>query len=254
MRKRYVVGNWKMNFLARDAAALAREIRETIGTPQRTEVWLAPSFLSIPAVAEAVKGSCIQVGSQSLHGEPKGTFTGEVSADMLKEFGGTFAIIGHSERRWVLGETDSVVSAKAVGALHQGITPIFCIGENREEHNRGLTHEVLRIQLAALFERLKPGEIEKVMIAYEPCWAISSGKEPSKIPTPEIIGDVHSFILNSCKESNTCAPLAILYGGSANGSNFTEILSVPHVDGGLIGGASLTAKAFCELIPIAERG
>lgn len=247
--QRYVIGNWKMNLLARESVTLATEIREAAGITRRTEAWVAPSFLAIPAVAEVLRGSAIRLGSQTVHGESKGAFTGEVSPSMLREFGAVFAIIGHSERRWIMGETDSVVAAKAAGALRQEITPVFCIGESLEEFERGLTHEVLRIQLTALAEQLNAGELEKVIIAYEPCWAIGTGK----VPTPEIIRDVHAFVAKLCIELQDASPRAILYGGSVNGKNFADILSIPHVHGGLIGGASLSAQSFCELVSIAER-
>ncbi len=246
---RYVVGNWKMNLLARDGIELAQTIRRISDEAPQVEVWIAPSFLSIPAISEMVKGSAVRLGSQTVHGEVKGAYTGEISASMLKEFGCSFAIIGHSERRWVMGETDSIVAAKAAGALRQDITPVFCIGESLEEFDRGLTHEVLRIQLTALFDQLRTGELEKILIAYEPCWAIGTGK----VPTPEIIENVHGFIVRTCNEVHGAKPRALLYGGSANSSNFESILAIPNVDGGLIGGASLTIEGFGELIKIAAQ-
>lgn len=243
----FVVGNWKMNLLREDSVKLATGIREQLSRVRATEIWVAPSFLSIPEVCKLFQGTRVRVGSQTLHGEPKGAFTGEVSASMLKEVGGSFTLIGHSERR-SLGEIDSLLSKKAKGVLSQGITPIYCIGETLEEFDRGLTHEVLRIQLSALFQEINSEELSQCLIAYEPRWAIGSGK----VPTSEVIANIHSFIASQCGENKNTAPNAILYGGSMTGENAAEILAIPFVDGGLIGGASLKADAFMAIVEASE--
>lgn len=249
--KKYIVGNWKMNLGEQDSVALAQAIVNGTKNLSQTEVWIAPSFLSIPAVAKVVKGSRVQIGTQNVHGEPKGTFTGEVSCSMLNDFGCTFSLIGHSERRWVLGESDTVVARKAAGALEQGITPIFCIGESLEERKRGLTQEVLRVQLTALLEAIPKPQLKDVILAYEPRWAISDGSVGT-VATPEMIKEAHEIVYKLCLDAAGVPPKAILYGGSATDKNVAEILSVPHVDGALIGGASLKPDSFNKMAEIAE--
>lgn len=247
MTNQFVVANWKMNLTAAEASALTQEILPSCSNLSRAQVWLAPSDTSIPSVSQIIRGSPIQVGAQNICGEPKGAFTGEVSATMLKEFGCTFAITGHSERRHVFGESDLATAKRAAGCLQQGLTPIFCIGELLEERQREQTEEVLYRQLSALMKILEPQEFENIMIAYEPCWAIGTGH----VATLEIIEEVHSFIFSTLKTEMT-APKAILYGGSVTPENFGPILKVKHVDGGLVGGASLKAESIIQLIRIAD--
>lgn len=228
---------------------LAEKVKNFAMNYSNVETWIAPSFLAIPAVSRVIAGSAVKLGSQTIHGEPKGAFTGEVSCSMLKEFGGTFSLIAHSERRWVLGEIDSLVAKKAVGALAQGVTPLFCVGESLEERERNLTHEVIRLQLSALIEVLPKNSLSQVIIAYEPCWAIGTGK----VPTIEAITGAHACIKKVCMEATGSSPNAILYGGSVTPENFEEILAAPDVHGGLIGGASLKAETFTRLIEIASK-
>lgn len=248
---KYIVGNWKMNLLEQESVALAQAIVEATRSISKTEAWIAPSFLSIPAVSKVTAGSRVKVGTQTVHGEPKGTFTGEVSCAMLKDFGCTFSLIGHSERRWVLGETDAVVAKKAAGALAQGILPIFCLGESIEERKAGRTKEIIQSQLSALFEAIPKSSLKDTILAYEPRWAISDGTVGT-VATPQMIEEAHDIVYKVCLDATGSAPRAILYGGSATDKNISEIISIPHVDGALVGGASLKAESFNKMIELAE--
>lgn len=244
-RKRLLVANWKMN-LTRDAASsLAGELRGAASGLRSSEIWIAPSFGALSIAGEEPPSSPLKFGAQNVHWAESGAFTGEVSVPMLRELGASFAIVGHSERRHVFGESDDLVIKRALGASKLGIDVIFCIGERLEERNLGRTHEVLERQLEGLFGEPPKG----VIIAYEPVWAIGTGKVASESE----ISDAHSFVADLWTRRTGAEPPQILYGGSVTPENFASIAALPKVSGGLIGGASLKASSMQALIEISEK-
>lgn len=245
--KNYVAANWKMNLSAADSAKLAAAFKEASVGLKKSEVWVAPSPTAIPAVAEALKGSNVRYGGQNVYA-PEGAFTGEVSVSMLKEFGCTFSIVGHSERRHVFGETDALVVKRTVVALQAQFGICFCIGEKLDERESGNTRAVLERQLKPLIEAIKDLDQSLLVIAYEPVWAIGTGK----VATLEEIEDAHKFVVDYWKSESgkTCPP--ILYGGSVTPDNYGPILKLDSVSGALVGGASLSIEKFGKLIEISE--
>lgn len=227
----YVVGNWKAQVSNQEARELALSVRQAVKETS-TQVWVAPPSESIRDVYEVLSGSGILVGAQNVW-PTKGAFTGELSSESLKAIGGSFAIVGHSERRHVFGETNELILKRANGALDSGLKVIFCVGETLEEREAGKTLTVIESQLE--------GVSDKVLIAYEPVWAIGTGK----VASTKDIKEVHQFIYKQIKTE-------ILYGGSVTPENFGDILKVPHTDGGLVGGASLKAQSFSQLVSLAK--
>ena len=209
----------------------------------RTQVGIAPSFTSVATVAQRIAGSDIRLGGQNVCGEAKGAFTGEVSVEMLKELGCSFALVGHSERRHAFGESLEIVGRRVRGALGQAFSVVLCVGETLAERDAGRTLTILDEQLKAL-EGLRYGS--RLMLAYEPVWAIGTGR----VASPELIASAHRHLAERLESLGGPAP--ILYGGSVNPGNLREILQVPHVDGALVGGASLSAETFTELLQIAD--
>jgi len=248
MLRRFLVGNWKMNLGLRDSTILAAEIVKGYNSAMSTAVWLAPSALALQAVSVAVKGSGIQIGSQNTHWDTSGAFTGEDSPTQIQEAGGSFAIIGHSERRGVFGESDALCARRAIGALKHGLQVIFCVGETLQQRSDNQTAIVLKSQLDPLLSELPSGAVTSLVLAYEPVWAIGTGMAANL----EEITDAHA-LLNGYwqgKSGGQCLP--ILYGGSVSTDNFSEIISLPLVRGALVGGASLVAPKFLEMLRISE--
>ena len=244
MRKPIIAGNWKMNKTAAEGAALVEELKPLVKDANCDVVVCVP-FTDIPAVSAAAKGSNIHVGAQNVHFAGKGAYTGEISADMLKEFGVEYVIIGHSERRQYFGETDETVNKRMHAALAAGLTPIVCIGESLEERETGKTEDVLAVQIEEGFKGVD--DISKIVIAYEPIWAIGTGKTA----TAEQANETIAFIRKKCAEvfCPKCADkVRIQYGGSMNAKNCKELMAMPEIDGGLIGGASLKAEDFSIIV------
>ncbi len=251
MRKFLIAGNWKM-FLDRESAiALAREIVD--GMPKRPfiDVAIFPPAVFIEAVAKAVEGSTIAVGAQNLHYETEGAFTGEISSKMVLTSGGRVVIIGHSERRNIFGESDEFIQRKVKRALDDNLVPVLCIGEKLEQRKAGETESVLNRQLNGSLREIEITDPDKIVLAYEPVWAIGTGV----VATPEQAQDAHSFVRDWIRSryGDIADGLRILYGGSVKPDNAESLLVQPDVDGALIGGASLSSKGFCEIIEIAER-
>ena len=246
MRRPIVAGNWKMHGTLEQAAALARRVAGELGTGSRAEVVLCPPFTALSTVVESVAGSGLAVGGQDLHWEREGAFTGEVSAEMLRDAGCRYVIVGHSERRRDCGESDEIVARKAQAALASGLTPIVCVGETLEERERGRTEEVLRSQvesgLAHVAERL--GE---VVVAYEPVWAIGTGRTATADQAQEAQAFIRGLVATLVGEA-VAGGVRIQYGGSVRPENAAELFARPDVDGGLIGGASLDAAAFVAIV------
>ena len=243
MRRKIVAGNWKMNKTPAEAKVLAKEIAEALGTaPCPVEVVVCPPFIDLPAVTETLAGTQIGVGAQNMHDQPKGAFTGEVAASMLQEVGVKYVILGHSERRTYFADTDATVNAKTKAALAAGFTPIVCVGETLEQREAGQTADVVAGQI-----RGSLADLVKVVVAYEPVWAIGTGRTA----TPAQAQEVHALIRRTLAEMSdgaTANAIRIQYGGSMKPENAAELMAQPDIDGGLIGGAALKADSFLAIV------
>lgn len=249
MRKTIIVGNWKMFTTIREATGLVRVLKEKLGKKTEVEIGVCPPFVYLLPVREIITDSPIKLGAQNCHWEPQGPFTGEVSPEMLKDIGCTYIIVGHSERRSAAGggESDEVINKKVKAVLRADLTPIFCIGELLEEREQNKTEAVLRRQLEKGLAGLTPAEIDKIVIAYEPVWAIGTGRTA----TPEQAQEAHSFIrefIRRLTNERVAKNIRIMYGGSVKPENIREISCQPDVDGALVGGASLKADSFVQII------
>ena len=244
MRKPIIAGNWKMNKTPVEGANLVNELKPLVADAECDVVVCVPAT-DIYAVAEAVKGSNIHLGAQNVHFAESGAYTGEISADMLLALGVEYVIIGHSERRQYFGETDETVNKRTLTALNKGLIPIVCVGETLEERETGKTEEVLRRQTV---EGLKGVEdLTKLVIAYEPVWAIGTGRTATSEQANETIGFIRKVVAETfCPKC--AAAVRIQYGGSMKGSNAKELMAQPEIDGGLIGGASLKAADFAQVV------
>jgi triosephosphate isomerase (TIM) len=250
MRKKIVAGNWKMNKTFEEAQALASEVVNMVKDEVNNEaqVVLCPSFPFLSVISKAVAGSTnIHAGAQNCHQQESGAYTGEVSAPMLQSVGVTYVILGHSERRQYFQEDNQLLEAKVKAVLKQGLHPIFCIGESLEQREQDLTFSVLEAQLKEGLFHVSNEEFERVVIAYEPIWAIGTGKTASSQQAQE----VHAFIREQIARNYDAAAAqntTILYGGSCNPANARELFACPDIDGGLIGGASLKSRDFVDII------
>ncbi len=249
-RKKIVAGNWKMYTLPTDGAQLAKAIVEFVGQNPVPEVVLCPPLTSLPAVVAASSGSPVKTGSQNMYWADEGAFTGEVSGKMLLTVGCTHVIMGHSERRQYFFETDATVNLKLKKALTLNLTPIVCVGETLDQREAGLTDEVVRSQILGCYDGVDRSEFLRTVIAYEPVWAIGTGKTA----TPQQAEEVHSFIRSVLRPNYGAAAddIRILYGGSVKPENARELFLQPNIDGGLVGGASLKADSFNKIIAAAR--
>ncbi|QBQ53576.1 triose-phosphate isomerase [Nitrosococcus wardiae] len=245
MRKPLVVGNWKMNGLRATNRPLLDSVREGVEAGVAAEVAVCPPFVYLADAASALQGSAVSWGAQNLSQHEAGAYTGEVAPSMLRDLGCRFVIVGHSERRTLYGETDSLVAEKVIAAQGAELTPILCVGESLEEREQDVTEQVVKRQLDAVLERIGVSALSKAVIAYEPIWAIGTGRTA----TPEQAQEVHGLIRShvAAQSSSVAEELLILYGGSVKGNNATQLLSMPDIDGGLIGGASLNAEEFLTI-------
>ena len=245
MRQPLVAGNWKMNGSLNSVKELIDGIKAGIGSVGAAEVAVCPPYVFIPEAAASLKGSPVAWGGQNLSTEASGAYTGEISASMLLDFGCKYAIVGHSERRALYGEDDALVARKFAVARKAGLVPILCVGETLDEREGGITEEVVARQLDAVIDLEGVGALADAVVAYEPVWAIGTGKTAS----PQQAQEVHAFIRGRvAKESVGVAQgLRILYGGSVKGANAAELFANDDIDGGLIGGASLEAGEFLTI-------
>ena len=244
MRKPIIAGNWKMNNTASEAVALVNNLKPLVANADCEVVVCVPA-IDIPAVAEALKGSNIALGAQNVHFAEKGAYTGEISANMLKEYGVKYVIIGHSERRQYFGETDETVNKRTLAALAAGLTPIVCIGEVLEERENGLTEKVLDKQIENGLKGIE--NLADIVIAYEPVWAIGTGKTATNEQANETIGYIRKKLAETfCP--NCAAKVRIQYGGSMNAGNCKGLMAQEEIDGGLIGGASLKPNDFATIV------
>jgi triosephosphate isomerase len=251
MRKKLFAGNWKMNLTPTEGRTLIAELRReldpsAVAFAADREVLVAPPFLTIPAVSQALAGSSILLGAQNMHFEEKGAFTGEVSGAMLKAFGVTHVILGHSERRHVFGESDELIGKRVAGAVAQRFNAILCLGETLTDRDAGRSIEVVLSQLQAGLAGLKGENSAHVIIAYEPVWAIGTGRNA----TPEQAQQVHAAIREALADHFSRVggdSIRILYGGSVTAENVDSLMAKPDIDGALVGGASLKAASFARI-------
>ena len=246
MRRTLIAANWKMNKTRAEAEAFARLVRDRVSEAPSCDLLVFPPFFSVPVVAETLAGTGVGVGSQDLYFEPSGAFTGEVSAQMVLDAGAGWVLVGHSERRHVLGESNEVVAKKLGAALEAGLSPILCVGERIEEREADAADDVVREQLEIALSGLTVGDIERTVIAYEPVWAIGTGRTA----TPEDAEEMHGFIrqwLAGAAGSDVADRVRIQYGGSVKPDNAAGLLARDEIDGALIGGASLEADSFLAI-------
>ncbi len=250
-RRTVIAGNWKMNNTPSQALKLIEELKPLVKDAD-CEVVVCVPYVDLLVVIAACKDSNIKVGAQNLHFEPKGAYTGEVSADMLKEIGAEYVVIGHSERREYFGETDETVNKKVHAALGAGITPILCCGESLSQREDGVTGEWVRSQIKIALKGITAAQVQKIIIAYEPIWAIGTGKTATSDQADEVCGIIRQVIAE-LYDADTAEGVTIQYGGSMNAGNCAELLDKYHVDGGLIGGASLKAPDFSTIVSAGSR-
>jgi len=246
-RKPLIAGNWKMYKTGPQAAEVASRLKSLVGDIMDVEVMVAPPFTALGTVAGILKGSVIRIGGQDLFWEAEGAYTGEISAPMLKGAGCTHVIIGHSERRQYFGETNATVNRKIRAALLGGLIPVLCIGESEAERDSGQTFSVVQKQLEEGLEGFSSDDVQKMTIAYEPVWAIGTGKTA----TTDQAQEVHEFIrgqMETAYGNSVAKAVRILYGGSVKPENIGELMAMPDIDGALVGGASLDADSFAGIV------
>ncbi len=247
MRRPIIAGNWKLNKTIDQAVDFVVELQSLVDATGDVEVVVAPAFTALSAVANALNNSSIGVSAQDLYWENSGAFTGEVSAEMIVDSGCSYVIVGHSERRQFFGETNQSVNQKVKAALESGLVPIVCVGEMLEDRESEKTKKVVTNQLVDGIDGLSKTDILRIIIAYEPVWAIGTGKTASPDQAQEVHSLIRSVIATSYSDQ-IAESVRIQYGGSVNPSNAAELLSKPDVDGALVGGASLDADSFAEIV------
>ena len=251
IRKYLIAGNWKMNKTASDGADLVREIHLAVGSQSDVGVVVCPPFTALESCAKALENTNIQLGAQNMHPKLEGAYTGEVSPVMLRSLFCTYVVLGHSERREYFKESDAFINEKVLAALESSLKPILCVGETLEQREADQTFAVVKTQLVDGLKGVTGEAADNLVIAYEPVWAIGTGKTA----TPEMAQEVHKMIrdeLAAILGASAADKVRILYGGSMKPENASELLDQPDIDGGLIGGAALKAKSFVELIEIAR--
>ena len=247
MRIPFIAGNWKMYKTVTEAVVFVKELRDLVKAVADVEIVVAPAFTALHAVADAARNTNIGVAAQDLYWEREGAFTGEVSPAMIKEAGAAYAIIGHSERRRLFGETDTIVNRKTLAAIGAGLTPIVCIGETLEERERGEMLAVLDRQIKDGLDQLPAETISELVVAYEPVWAIGTGRTASAAQA----GEAHGHIRKRLRQwfgADAADQCHILYGGSVKPDNIRELIAEEHVDGALVGGASLDVRSFADIV------
>ncbi len=247
MKKKFIAGNWKMNLSLIEARNLATALCDGLVNSDAVDVGVFPSFVFLKDICETLCGSNVSVGAQNMNKGKSGAFTGEISGSMLRDVGCTHVIIGHSERRTIFHETNLMINSKIKAALSYGLSPIVCVGEKQEERDADRTSEVVECQLSEGLEGLASEQAKELTIAYEPVWAIGTGKTAS----PEQANEVHAFIRSTIESrygKDTAQSIRIQYGGSVNSKNAKDLLGQPEIDGALVGGASLDINSFLGII------
>ncbi len=252
LRKAVIAGNWKMNKTPSETTALINEMKPLV-KDAGCDVVLCVPFTNIAAAAEAAKGSNIKIGAQNMYFEKSGAYTGEISADMLKDLGVEYVIIGHSERREYFAETDLTVNKKVKAALAAGFTPIMCCGETLEQREQGIAFEFIPMQIKIGLMGITADQAKKIIIAYEPIWAIGTGKTATSDQAQEVNAAIRATLC-SLYGKESAEAITVQYGGSMNAANASELLAKTDVDGGLIGGASLKAADFAAIVDAATKG
>lgn len=253
-RKPIIAANWKMNIGPAEGAQFIESFKNLVkGKDVACDVVVIPPFTTIPSVLNALNGcSCTAVGAQNVSQYDNGAYTGEISTSMLNELGLKYVVLGHSERRQYFGETDAIINAKIKKAIAAGITPIFCIGETKDERLGGILEPVLEIQLKGGLKDITPEQVASLVIAYEPVWAIGTGLTATPEQAEEVCENIRTVVRKLYSSKNARA-ISILYGGSMNDKNAFELLAQPDIDGGLIGGASLVPEKFVKIIEAANQ-
>ena len=251
-RKTIIAGNWKMNKTLSETKAFAEELKNLLGKPKWCEVVLCVPYVNIPSAVRLFKDCRVSVGAENCHYESHGAYTGEVSAEMLKEVGVKYVIIGHSERRQYYNETDFTVNKKVHAAINAGLIPIVCVGESLEQRELGVTMELISYQVKCALANVPADKMRHVVIAYEPLWAIGTGKTATAEQAGEVCQAIRA-IIRKLYGARVARSVTIQYGGSMNAKNAAELLAQPDVDGGLIGGASLKPADFVEIINSANQ-
>jgi triosephosphate isomerase len=247
MRRPIIAGNWKMNKTVSEAVDLVRQLKASVGDVREIDIVVAPTFTALQTVSREIEGSNIELAAQDVFWEASGAFTGEISPMMLKDVGCQYVIIGHSERRQYFGETNGSVNKKIEASLAVGLHSIVCVGESLEEREAGKTFDVVKTQVIQCLEGFSREQMEMVTIAYEPIWAIGTGKTA----TPQQVEEVHAFIreqLGGLTHRQVCEGVRIQYGGSVNPDNISDLMAKPNIDGALVGGASLKADSFSRIV------
>ena len=248
MRRKIIAANWKMNMTVGESDTFLDTFLLEVGDEKRVDIVIVPPFTARARVSERVnKAPTVQLGAQTMHWEKPGAFTGEISAPMLRELFVRYVVLGHSERRTYFGETDEIVNKKTKAALEASLKPIVCIGETLAERDGGQVEEVLARQIIGGFAGFGPKELNEIVIAYEPVWAIGTGRTA----TPEQAQEAHAFIRRKIAEISDSAPadkIRIQYGGSVKPTNTAELMRQPDIDGALVGGASLDPRGFAEIV------
>jgi triosephosphate isomerase (TIM) len=254
MARTLIVANWKMNKTVKESISFIVALKNLVKKMKNTEIVVCAPFSSLSEIKKLIKNTNIKLGAQNMHFEEKGAYTGEISPLMLKDIGCDYVIVGHSDRREYFKEDDSFINKKVIAALNHSLTPILCIGENSEQRNDGKTNRVLESQMKICLKNINKNQILKVVIAYEPIWAISRGNPNHKAATAEDAEQGHKFIRETIEklyDKKTAGDIRIIYGGSMKPENAKELLAKPDIDGGLVGNASLDAGSFAQIIKLA---
>lgn len=246
-RKTVIAGNWKMNMTATETKKFAEELKKIMPRAKWCDTLICVPACNIQTAAKAFKDLRISVGAENVYFEEKGAYTGEISADMLKDLGVKYVIVGHSERRQYFCETDTTVNKKVHAVLNAGMNPIICVGESLEQRERELTMEYVAYQVKAALAGMDAREVKKCVIAYEPIWAIGTGRTATADQAEEVCREIRT-VIRGMFDARTARAVSILYGGSMNAKNCDELLAQPDIDGGLIGGASLKPQDFARII------
>ncbi len=247
MRTPFIAGNWKMNRSIGESIQLAKLLKVKLADVSQVDIAVCPQFLALPEVAKVLAGSNIHVGAQNCHGNPSGAFTGEVAAEMVADAGATHVILGHSERRQIFGETNQGVRARLAGALRAGLHPIVCVGETLAEREAGATIDIVSDQVKGALEGFDAQALRHLTLAYEPVWAIGTGKTASPEQAQEVHASIRSLIASLYGQDFAHA-LRIQYGGSVKPGNVAELMACTDIDGALVGGAALDAESFSNIV------
>ena len=235
-----------MNKTPKEALELIETLKPLVGENEKTEVVFCPPFVSLVLAAQAVKGTNIKIGAQNMYYEENGAYTGEVAPEMIKECGCEYVILGHSERRGYFGETDEIVNKKVLKAFEHDLKPIICVGETLEHREQGITVDLVRMQVKIALKDVKPEDAKKAVIAYEPIWAIGTGRTATSVQAEEVCGAIRQVVSEIYGEE-VAEEIRVQYGGSVNAGNAAELFAMPNIDGGLVGGASLKAD-FAKIV------